>query len=142
MKKEDFVGIRRELGKTQLQMAHLMGASLKAIQSFEQGWRNIPVHMERHALLLLALKVSSAAKILPCWEVQSCPDEVRSHCPAWELRVGNLCWFINGTICQGAVQESWGKKMTICRHCQVFQSMFLSPAKSERTRKPTHSEAH
>jgi len=35
-------------------MAQLLGTSLKAIQSFEQGWRNIPVHIERQMLFLLA----------------------------------------------------------------------------------------
>jgi hypothetical protein len=34
--------------------------------------------------------------------------------------VGHLCWFINGTICHGKVQESWSKKMTVCRKCEVF----------------------
>jgi hypothetical protein len=47
MKRDNFVGIRRHLGKTQEQMSQILGLSLKAIQSFEQGWRNIPVHVER-----------------------------------------------------------------------------------------------
>jgi hypothetical protein len=37
-------------------MAQLLGTSLKSIQRFEQGWRNIPVYIERHVLLLTALK--------------------------------------------------------------------------------------
>jgi DNA-binding transcriptional regulator YiaG len=52
MEKKQFSEIRRHLGKTQLQMAQLLGISLKAIQSFEQGWRNIPGHIERQVLLL------------------------------------------------------------------------------------------
>jgi len=123
MEKEEFSTARRYLGKTQSQMAQLLGISLKAIQSFEQGWRNIPVHTERQVLLLLGLKKSSRKKETPCWVIRRCPVEIRRDCPAWEFQVGNLCWFINGTICQGCTQESWREKMEICRQCRVFRAM-------------------
>ena len=42
--KKESSAARQYLGKTQSQMAQVLGVSLKAIQSFEQGWRNIPVH--------------------------------------------------------------------------------------------------
>jgi len=45
------------------------------------------------------------------------------ECPAWEFQLGNLCWFVNGTICHGEAQEDWQKKMTLCRKCDVFTSM-------------------
>ena len=45
-----------EIGKTQKQLSELLGTSLKAIQSFEQGWRKVPVHIERQMLFLLTLK--------------------------------------------------------------------------------------
>jgi DNA-binding XRE family transcriptional regulator len=67
MKKQQFVEIRRHLKKTQNQMAQILGVSAKAVQSFEQGWRNIPVHVERQILLLLALKSRAARKGTPCW---------------------------------------------------------------------------
>ena len=35
---------------------------------------------------------------------------MRATCPAWELKVGYLCWFINGRICQGKPQRELGKK--------------------------------
>jgi DNA-binding XRE family transcriptional regulator len=56
MKRIQFATIRQHLGKTQNQMARILGVSPKAVQSFEQGWRNIPVHIERQILLILALK--------------------------------------------------------------------------------------
>ncbi len=123
MGKKEFSEIRRQLGKTQLQMAQLLGISLKAIQSFGQGWRNIPVHIERHVLFLLLLKKSPYKKNRPCWVIRKCPMETKQNCPAWEFQVGHLCWFINGTICQGQKQESWEKKMKICRQCKVFQTI-------------------
>ena len=122
MEKEEFSKIRRHLGKTQLQLAQLLGTSLKAIQSFEQGWRDIPVHVERQVLFLLVQKKSPRKKNRPCWVIRKCPVEIRQNCPAWEFQVGHLCWFINGTICQGQVQERWEKKMKICRQCKVFRN--------------------
>ena len=47
MERDEFSGIRHLLGKTQSQLARLLGTSFKAIQSFEQGWRNVPAHTER-----------------------------------------------------------------------------------------------
>jgi len=123
MENKEFSKIRLYLGKTQGQMAYLLGVSLKAIQSFEQGWRKIPAHVERQTFFLLAMKKSSPKKAKPCWEIQQCPMETRRNCPAWEFRAGHLCWFINGTICNGKIQESWQKKMKICRKCDVFQAM-------------------
>jgi len=122
MGKEEFSQIRRHLGKTQNQLAQLLGTSLKAIQSFEQGWRNVPVHTERQLLFLLTLKSPQGKRARHCWAIRSCPTKIREKCPAWEFQAGHLCWFINGTICQGEVQESWQKKMKICRQCEAFRS--------------------
>src|SRR5512136_712971 len=89
VEREALSRIRRYLGKTQSQMAQLLGVSPKAIQSFEQGWRNIPVHTERQVLLLVALKKASPKKDSPCWVVRKCPMETRRNCPAWELQAGS-----------------------------------------------------
>ena len=123
MQKTQFASIRRHLEKTQTQMAQILGVSPKAIQSFEQGWRKIPVHIERQVLLILALKSHATEKTKPCWLTRRCPAEDRENCPAWQFDAGNLCWFINGTICEGTAQGSWQKKMKICRECEVYRSM-------------------
>ncbi len=124
MDKKEFSQIRNLLGKTQNQTAQLLGISSKAIQSFEQGWRNIPVYVERQMFFLLAMKRSHHNKNKPCWVIRKCPMEMRRNCPAWEFQGGHLCWFINGTICEGEVQESWHEKMKMCRQCEVFQPIF------------------
>jgi hypothetical protein len=126
MDKEEFSHIRQQLGKKQNQMAQLLGVSFKAIQSFEQGWRKIPVHVERQVLFLFAFGNPSSKINVPCWVIRQCSVESRRNCPAWEFQIGNLCWFINGTICQGEVQRSWERKMKICRQCEVFKSIFYS----------------
>ena len=124
MDKKEFSQIRQHLGKTQKQMAQLLGVSSKAIQSFEQGWRNIPVHTERQLLFLMALKRAQGEKTRSCWEIRGCSDETRQKCPAWEFQSGHLCWFINGTTCRGEVQESWHEKMKLCRQCKVYVRLF------------------
>jgi hypothetical protein len=88
---------------------------VKTVQSFELGWRNIPVHVDRQILLILALKSRAAKKGKPCWLTRQCPAEDRENCPAHQFDAGNLCWFINGTYCKGTAQVSWPKKMKICR---------------------------
>jgi len=126
MDTKEFSKIRSTLGKTQKQVAQLLGTSLKAVQSFEQGWRRIPVHIERQMLFLLAHRDSRAKMHMDCWALKECPDETKRHCPAWEFQLGHLCWFINGTICQGEVQESWERKMKRCRKCEVYRSLFAA----------------
>jgi DNA-binding XRE family transcriptional regulator len=124
MNKKEFFKIRSSLGRTQKQVAQLLGTSLKAVQSFEQGWRRTPVHIERQMLFLLAHKNSPARTPMACWALKDCSDETKRHCPAWEFQMGHLCWFINGTICQGEAQESWERKMKRCRKCEVYRSVF------------------
>jgi DNA-binding XRE family transcriptional regulator len=126
MDSKEFSSIRRSLGKTQGELAHLLCISHKSIQSFEQGWRNIPASAERQLLFLLSLKRSTDGKTDPCWEVRNCPAEWRVKCTAWEFRAGYFCWFINGTFCQGQCQEDWDKKIKLCRQCEVFRSLLLS----------------
>jgi len=45
-------------------------------------------------------------------------------CPAWEFNAGDLCWFINGTKCNGEAHNSWEDKMEECRACKVFNNFF------------------
>ena len=124
MDKKKFAKIRAYLGKTQKQMAQLMGTSAKAIESFEQGWRNITPHIERQMYFLLSKKTIMEGKgSVDCWGIRQCPEHKRQHCPAWEFQCGQLCWFINGTICNGEAQDSWQKKMKMCKQCEVFQKI-------------------
>ena len=100
MDNQEFSSFRQKLQKTQKEMAELLGTSLKTVQSFEQGWRKVPVHIERQVLFLLNMKKGKANDARPCWVVQNCSVQARQGCPAWEFNAGSLCWFINGTICE------------------------------------------
>lgn len=120
----EFARARKAINKSQRELAHLLGVSVRAIQSFEQGWRPVPVHVERQLLFLLAMRRQRAQT--PCWEMKGCPKEIREKCPAWEFHAGHLCWFITGTICRGRVEASWKQKIAICRTCEVFKSNLSS----------------
>ena len=123
MDSTEFKKLRHKMKKTQKQMAQLLGTSLKAVHSYEQGWRPVPGYVERQMLFLISAWEGKYKSKKPCWVVKNCPVERRKLCPAWEFKTGNLCWFINGTICEGGVQQNWKEKMRICRSCEVFRSL-------------------
>jgi len=126
MDRKEFTYFRKRLNKTQKQLAELLGTSLKAVHSYEQGWRAVPGHIERQSLFLVAMKLRTSKSNKSCWTIERCPLERRKRCPAWEFQAGDLCWFINGTICEGSVQRDWKEKMKICRSCEVLQPL-LNP---------------
>jgi DNA-binding XRE family transcriptional regulator len=125
MESKEFLNIRHELEMTQKQLSRVLCVSTKAIQSFEQGWRNIPTYIQREMLLLLSLKQSSNINRnpTPCWEIKNCPDDWKNNCLVWKLQVQHFCWYINGTFCQGRVYRNWEEKIQLCRECEMFQAM-------------------
>ncbi len=122
MIKSEFVSYRKELEKTQKQMAQSIGTSVKAVHSYEQGWRTIPTHVERQIYFLISRK-RNIKNSKQCWTVNSCPSEQKRQCPAWEFNAGKLCWFISGTICDGEPKKDWNEKIAICRTCKVFEAI-------------------
>ena len=42
--------LRDELDRSQREMAEILGVSTKAVQSYEQGWRQTPPHVEQSGL--------------------------------------------------------------------------------------------
>ena len=48
--------VRTELGVSQSGLAALLGCSVRAVQSYEQGWRKPPDHVRRSLLLLLVAR--------------------------------------------------------------------------------------
>lgn len=123
MDSKEFSIFRRKLKRTQKQMAQLLGTSLKAIHSYEQGWRNVPAHVERQLFFLLSRERSHPDTRKPCWILKKCPSRQRKSCPAWEFQAGKLCWFVNGNICCGEPRVSWKDKMKVCRNCEVLKAL-------------------
>lgn len=123
MEKEIFAKARAKLGKTQKELAILLGVSLKAVQSYEQGWRSVPLHVERQMYFLLVnqRKEDSSRKRKNCWRKNKC--KLKKECPAWEFQAGHLCWFLSGTRCECTVDRNWKDKMEICRECEILSSL-------------------
>lgn len=123
MNNREFVELRKKLSKTQKELANLLGISLKAVCSYEQGWRSIPAHVERQIYFLLSRRVHQQHGNANCWELRNCPEEIKFKCPAWEFDSGRFCWFISGTLWKGADCQSWGKKMELCKTCEVMKKI-------------------
>ncbi|MCB2183304.1 MAG: helix-turn-helix transcriptional regulator [Desulfobulbaceae bacterium] len=123
MEKSELIRIRKKLEKTQKELAAILGISLQAVRSYEQGTRTIPGHVERQVIFILCQKDDTLSSARSCWDVKKCPPEQREHCPAWEFNCGTLCWFINGTICECSAKENWQDKMTVCRNCEVLATI-------------------
>lgn len=123
MDSAEFTDIRKKLEKTQKELASLLGISLKAVCSYEQGWRTIPTHVERQIIFLLARRDRRHKTNSNCWDLRKCPDEKKQKCPAWEFDAGEFCWFINGTICENTTCKDWEKKILVCKKCVVMKGI-------------------
>ncbi len=125
MDSQEFLRSRKILNKTQKQLSELLGTSIKAIHSYEQNWRAVPPHVERQIFFLLSRrrKKGKSKETKSCWQIKKCPQKRKKNCPAWQYQAGELCWFINGTICECTAQKNWKEKMKICRECEVLKPL-------------------
>jgi DNA-binding XRE family transcriptional regulator len=121
--------LREELGHTQREMGQVLGVSTKAVQSYEQGWRQMPPHVEQQLLLQAVLhRNPDFAKVPRCWKLNKCSLEVRRRCPSAKLKMPGLCWLVTGTLCHGVPFGTWAAKRDRCLQCQVMQ-LLLEPGK-------------
>ena len=127
----DLSSIRRALGKTQAEMAVLLSVSVRAIQSYEQGWRPVPPHVRKMALFLLCVSRRHGGKVVPCWRIRRCSTEDRADCPAYQLGEGELCWLVTGDACPLAKSTSPEEKAARCAKCPVLIERLRDPAAPE-----------
>ena len=127
----DVKAIREELGLSQSALAAMVGISVRAIQSYEQGWRHPSGMVERVLLLLLiAHRNGDMLASRRCWEQKNCALEIRNRCIAYVTRQGHLCWFFTGTLCEGKRKASLSDKMRTCMECGVMQ-VLLHPSQQK-----------
>jgi Predicted transcriptional regulator len=136
----EFSRLRSALGKSQRELAELLGVSLKAVESYEQGWRNVPAHVERMLyFLLFKLNEGAIESASPCWKSKDCPSERRDKCIAYVAKEGRFCWFFTGRLCATAKSADARPEGSArdpaedrgCYTCSVFEDML---AKVERGR--------
>lgn len=114
--------VRRVLGRSQEELASLLSVSTRAVQSYEQGWRPVPAHVQRCASLLLFLDWRRRnGGVTPCWEIRRCSAEVRAKCPVHELDAGDVCWLLVGCRCRDRRPRSREAQMARCRSCEVMR---------------------
>ncbi len=123
--------IRGEFGATQAQLATAMGTSVKAIQSYEQGWRNVPTRALLQLLVLLAIRRRRQVDAAPCWDIQRCSPELRKGCPSFTFGDGQLCWLVcaGGGKCRcmsGPGRRRADRELLPCMKCAVVRRLLRS----------------
>ena len=121
MDKKEFGYYRRKLGKTQQELADILGMSLKSVHGYEQGYRAIPLHIARYLYFLIINQRHEGKSPIPCWERKLCLE--KENCPAWEFNCGHLCWFLCGTLCESCEGE-YKSKLDSCKTCAIFKGLF------------------
>ncbi len=112
--------VRKALGLSQPEMAGLLDISVRAVQSYEQGWRRCPSYIQKLALMFLFLRNNRPSARRTCWQVNKCPPDRKRACPGKGFGRGQLCWIVPGTHCHGRVQKNWTAKVSSCSRCPVI----------------------
>ena len=114
--------IRRALGKSQSELADLLGVSVRTVQSYEQGRRRTPPHVQELAGLLLNIEWRKEhRKSQPCWKIRNCDLSMRAKCRAYQFRAGDICWLTTGNYCGGQKLKSRRAKLRKCQKCFVMK---------------------
>ena len=118
----DLKYIRRVLGLNQTELAQLLNISLRAVQSYEQGWRPTPIHVQQlNGLLLYMNWRKSGGKATPCWRIRKCTRGERAVCAVSRVGAEEICWLIGGAKCDenGAAN---GNRLARCAKCPVMRA--------------------
>lgn len=112
-----FSRLRRLMRRSQRELADVLGVSVKAVESYEQGWRRVPANIERILyFLLFKLNEDSLQGEEDCWVATKCPDSQRENCVAALAKEGRFCWFFTGRLCSTAARG----EAESCYSCSVF----------------------
>ena len=118
--------LRDRMGLSQREMAELLGVSKKAIESYEQGWRNVPPHVEQMVLLhTILLRGRDLRKVKACWQQKDYDRAVCAQCPARHIHAPGFCWLVTGTLCGGKSTGSWKAKRKLCLKCIVLKRLLV-----------------
>jgi DNA-binding XRE family transcriptional regulator len=121
--------VRGVLGLSQAKFARLLGVSARAIQSYEQGWRNMPRPLVAHVMTVLAIYCDHPAQSPSCWSLTGCPEEARSRCTAFTLGRGHFCWLLTGTTCGKSEKTACASGSQPCIGCVVIKKMLDKSAR-------------
>lgn len=117
----DLKSIRDALDMSQGKFAELMNISIRAVQSYEQGWRTVPAHVQCKAAMMVYLGWrKDQVKVEPCWDICGCEEEKKATCNAFLMNAGDLCWLMTDSCCQGKKLKTWQAKINRCGKCPAM----------------------
>lgn len=114
--------IRTIMDRTQAEVASALGVSHKAIQSYEQGWRDVPIRVMIQLLVLLALHQKRTLDDVPCWEIRNCAPGKREKCTSFTVGRGQFCWFVGSANCRPTSRKNTGPILP-CMKCPVVKRL-------------------
>ena len=53
-----------------------------------------------------------------CWKIEKCG---KKNCPSYD-KTDVPCWYVAGTLCKGAVQGTYARKIGDCKKCEIYSS--------------------
>ena len=113
--------IRAKIGMTQAKVAQALGISVRAIQSYEQGWREVPTHISLQLLVLAAAYRPASTERKACWKITGCLPERQQKCPC-RCTDGRLCWLVSRRMCAGH-SANGRNDLSACMSCPVVQQI-------------------
>ena len=113
--------VREALRKSQAELADLLGLSVRAIQSYEQGWRRTPLGVQKMTLLLLCLQRRNGRALpSPCWVTRGCDAETRAACSSREFGGGRFCWLFSSATQRCKASDGSDGSLEPCLRCPVM----------------------
>ena len=112
--------IRKKVGMTQAKLSQALGVSIRAIQSYEQGWRDVPTHIMVQLLVLAAAYYTKGDR-RKCWEIMRCSLESMEKCPCCKTD-GMLCWLVTGRQ-SAPCEKDDTNGISACLKCPVVQEI-------------------
>lgn len=116
---ENVKKIRKKVGITQAELSNVLGVSIRAVQSYEQGWRDVPTHIMVQMLVIAAAYYTKGDR-KKCWEIMRCHAQTLENC-ACRKTDGTLCWLISGR--QSAPCKDGEDGIAACLKCPVVRRL-------------------
>lgn len=121
---------------SRVEVASFLGVSKKAIESYEQGWREIPDRVWKQLITTAAVQKEYPLRIHGrCWETTDCPPSIRDTCYSYRKMHGHFCWLTATNCCRNA---HLGKHTgyLACMDCPSTRQFLPSPPPPDEPEPP------
>ena len=111
--------LRGSMSWTQAETADFLGVSKKAVESYEQGWRNVPDSLWKQLLTLVAVQKGYPRKFKRCWKILHCDAKIHKNCFCGCKMNGHFCWMTATSACHVNHPELNANGLMTCLNCPV-----------------------